>query len=64
MHFTHIACVYLAYPLHTYIFSNWHHPGVISMIVALPDFLVVVPCSLSVIEFHVCAPPLSKLYEI
>lgn len=34
------------------------------MTVALPDFLVVVPCSLSVIEFDVCAPPMSKLYEI
>lgn len=64
LHFTYIACVCLAYPLHTCIFSNRHHPGVISMIVALPDFLVVVPCSLSVIEFDVCAPPMSKLYEI
>lgn len=38
--------------------------GILSTFAALPGFLMVVPCNLSVTEFDVCLPPLSKCYEI
>ena len=63
LHFTYIPYVYLAYPLHTCTFSNRHHPGIISMIVALPDFLMVVPCSLGHRIWCLCTPTVKTIWN-
>lgn len=38
--------------------------GTLYAFAALPGFQMLVPCSLSITEFDVCLPPLSKCYGI